>query len=138
MFCSQCGKPVEDQARFCPHCGASLMNEPEAAKKGSLWMAITALTFSIITFILLLAALVDLSDAMALAENPFFAAMGQAKLKEEAMNMAVGGLVFLLPGIFGIVSLAQKRGGTGMAAASIVINAINLLFILGFFGITLE
>jgi hypothetical protein len=32
----------------------------------------------------------------------------------------------------------QKRGGRGMAIASLVIGGINLLLILGLFGLSLE
>ena len=56
-----------------------------------------------------------------------------------SVGFVLGGLVFGLPaGVLGIISLVQKRGGRGMAIASLVIGGINLLLILGLFGLSLE
>lgn len=33
MFCSNCGNPVEDGAKFCEHCGAQLRRRPAADMK---------------------------------------------------------------------------------------------------------
>lgn len=32
MYCTKCGKEVEDGAKFCPYCGASLEGEDEFGK----------------------------------------------------------------------------------------------------------
>ncbi len=31
MFCGQCGKPIDADSKFCPHCGARVSAEPAAA-----------------------------------------------------------------------------------------------------------
>ena len=31
MFCSKCGKPVRDNDRFCPNCGAKIIKETAVA-----------------------------------------------------------------------------------------------------------
>ena len=33
MFCNQCGKPLPEDAAFCPECGAVREKEPEAKRK---------------------------------------------------------------------------------------------------------
>ena len=49
-----------------------------------------------------------------------------------------GGVAAIPAGVLGIISLVQKRGGRGIAIASLVIGGINLLLILGLFGLSLE
>ena len=81
----------------------------------------------------------DTLNALSQLESAFGSHSLKKKLAEDAVNSAAGGLVFGLPaGVLGIISLVQKRGGRGMAIASLVIGGINLLLILGLFGLSLE
>jgi hypothetical protein len=139
IYCRSCGKQLPESARFCPQCGFNF--QPIEAPSPSIWMAVTALVLSILTLLLLLATFGDMDSLNALSqlESTFGSHSLKKKLAEDAANSAVGGLVFGLPaGMLGIVSLVQKRGGRGMAIASLVIGGINLLLILGLFGLSLE
>lgn len=139
IYCRSCGKQLHESARFCPQCGFSF--QPVEASSPSIWMAITALALSILTLLLLLATLGDMDALIALShlESAFGSHSLKKQIAEDAANSAAGGLVFGLPaGVLGIVSLVQKRGGRGMAIASLIIGGINLLLILGLFGLSLE
>ena len=139
IYCRSCGKQLHESARFCPQCGFSF--QPVEAPSPSIWMAVTALVLSILTLLLLLATFGDMDTLNALSqlESAFGSHALKKKLAEDAVNSAAGGLVFGLPaGVLGIISLVQKRGGRGMAIASLVIGGINLLLILGLFGLSLE
>lgn len=139
IYCRSCGKQLHESARFCPQCGFSF--QPVEAPSPSIWMAVTALVLSILTLLLLLATFGDMDTLNALSqlESAFGSHSLKKKLAEYAVNSAAGGLVFGLPaGVLGIISLVQKRGGRGMAIASLVIGGINLLLILGLFGLSLE
>ncbi|MCX7673100.1 MAG: zinc ribbon domain-containing protein [Thiobacillaceae bacterium] len=145
IYCRSCGKQLHESARFCPQCGYAFTPPPAPAlqphRSESVWMAVTALVLSILTLLALLAAVSDLDTLHSLSEleRAFGGRSLQGKLSEETLATATGGLVLLLPGaIFGIVSLSQQRGGRGMAIASLVINGINLLIVLGLFGAALE
>lgn len=139
IYCRSCGKQLHESARFCPQCGFSFEHVEEHSS--SKWMAVTAFVLSILTLLILLATLGDMDTLSALSQLQ--SALGshslKKKLAEDAANSAVGGLIFFLPaGVLGIVSLVQKRGGGGMAVASLVIGGINLLLILSLFGLSLE
>ena len=139
IYCRSCGKQLHESAHFCPQCGFSF--QPVEAPNPSIWMAVTALVLSILTLLLLLATFGDMDTLNALSqlESAFGSHSLKKKLAEAAVNSALGGLVFGLPaGVLGIVSLVQKRGGRGMAIASLVIGGINLLLILGLFGLSLK
>ena len=139
IYCRSCGKQLHESARFCPQCGFSF--QPVEAPSPSIWMAVTTLVLSILTLLLLLATFGDMDTLNALSqlESAFGSHSLKKKLAEDAVNSAAGGLVFGLPaGVLGIISLVQKRGGRGMAIASLVIGGINLLLILGLFGLSLE
>jgi hypothetical protein len=143
MYCRSCGKPLHESAQFCPQCGYSFaaptLPATPAAPSGSLWMAITALTLSILALLILLSTAGDMDTLSKLSEleSAFGGHSLKRKLAENAADSALGGLVLALPGgIFGVISLAQKRGGRGMAIAAVVISAINLLLILGLFGLS--
>ena len=139
IYCRSCGKQLHESARFCPQCGFSF--QPVEAPSPSIWMAVTALVLSILTLLLLLATFGDMDTLNALSqlESAFGSHSLKKNLAEDAVNSAAGGLVFGLPaGVLGIISLVQKRGGRGMAIASLVIGGINLLLILGLFGLSLE
>lgn len=146
IYCRGCGKQIHESARFCPHCGyayapATPPVPPAPARGESIWMAVTALVLSILTLLAMLATAGDMDTLTALSEleSAFGSHSLKKKLAEEAATSAAGGLVLLLPGgILGIVSLAQKRGGRGMAIASLVINGINLFIVLALFGASLE
>ena len=139
IYCRSCGKQLHESARFCPQCGFSF--QPVEAPSPSIWMAVTALVLSILTLLLLLATFGDMDTLNALSqlESALKKHTNTTTLAAEAVNSAAGGLVFGLPaGVLGIISLVQKRGGRGMAIASLVIGGINLLLILGLFGLSLE
>lgn len=139
IYCRSCGKQLHESARFCPQCGFSF--QPVEAPSLSIWMAVTALVLSIFTLLLLLATFGDMDTLYALSqiESAFGSHSLKAKLAEDAANSAVAGLVFGLPaGVLGIISLVQKRGGRGMAIASLVVGGINLLLILSLLGLSLE
>ncbi|TCJ11621.1 zinc ribbon domain-containing protein [Parasulfuritortus cantonensis] len=139
IYCRSCGKQLHESARFCPQCGFNF--QPVEAPSPSIWMAVTALVLSILTLLLLLATFGDMDTLNTLSqlESAFGSHSLKKKLAEDAANSAAGGLVFGLPaGVLGIVSLMQKRGGRGMGIASLVIGGINLLLILGLFGLSLE
>lgn len=145
IYCRSCGKQLHESARFCPQCGYALapqpVQAPQSPRAASVWIAVTSLVLSILTLLVLLAAASDLDTLRSLSEleRAFGGRSLQGRLSEETLATATGGLVLLLPGaIFGIVSLAQQRGGRGMAIASLVINGINLLMVLGLFGAALE
>ena len=104
-------------------------------------MAITALVLSILTLLALFSTAGDMDTLNALSEleSAFGSHTLKKKLAEEAINSALGGLILGLPaGVLGIVSLVQKRGRRGMAIASLIIGGLNLLLILGLFGLSLE
>ena len=145
MYCRSCGKSLHESALFCPQCGYNFRPAATAAPSGtgkpSIWMAITALTLSILVLLMLLAVFGELESIKALSQIE--SALGshtlQQRMAEDAYNSALGGLVLgLPPTVFGIVSLVQQRGGRGMAIASVVIGAINLFLILALFGLSLE
>lgn len=143
MYCRSCGKQLHDSAQFCPQCGyssaAPTVPAAPVVPSGSLWMAITALTLSILALLILLSTAGDMDTLSKLSEleSAFGGHSLKRKLAENAADSALGGLVLALPGgIFGVISLAQKRGGRGMAIAAVVISAINLLLILGLFGLS--
>ena len=145
MYCRSCGKSLHESALFCPHCGYNFRPAgtatPSVADKPSIWMAITAMTLSILVLLMLLAVFGQLESIKALSQIE--SALGSHTLKqrmaEDAYYSAIGGLVLgLPPAVLGIVSLVQQRGGRGMAIASVVIGAINLFLILALFGLSLE
>jgi len=141
IYCRSCGKQLHESARFCPQCGFSFQPVEAPSPSPSIWMAVTSLVLSILTLLLLLATFGNMETLYALSqlESAFGSHSLKQKLAEEAANSAAGGLVLGLPaGVLGIVSLVQKRGGRGMAISSIVISGINLLLILGLFGLSLE
>lgn len=141
IYCRSCGKQLHESARFCPHCGFSLQPVEAPSPSSSIWMAVTALVLSIFTLLLLLVTFDDMDTLYALSqiESAFGSHSLEKKLAEDAATSAEAGLVFGLPAwVLGIVSLVQKRGGRGMAIASLVIGGINLLLILGLFGLSLE
>lgn len=139
IYCRACGKQLHESARFCPQCGFSF--QPVEKPVPTIWMAVTALALSILTLLLLLATFGDMDTLNALSqlESAFGSHSLKKKISEDAMNSAMGGLVFGLPaGVLGILNFFQHRGGRGMAIASLVISGINLLLILGLFGLSLE
>lgn len=139
IYCRSCGKQLHESARFCPQCGFSF--QPTVVPSPSIWMAVTALVLSVLTLLVLLATASDMDTLNALSqlESAFGSHTLKNKIAEEAINSAVVGIFFGLPaGVLGIVSLVQKRGGSGMAIASLVIGGINLLLILGLFGLSIE
>ena len=110
IYCRACGAQLHASALSCPHCGCTLQPAVTASSSPSVWMAATALGLSI--FVLLDTLFADVNS------------MSQ----EELRNSCIGGLIFTLPtGVLGIVSLVQKRGGQGMAIASVIISGINLV-----------
>ncbi|MDD2721858.1 MAG: zinc ribbon domain-containing protein [Gallionella sp.] len=139
IYCRSCGKQLHESAHFCPQCGFSFqIAEPP---KPSIWMAITALMLSILTLLVLLASAGDMQtlDALSNLESAFGGNSLKQTLAEEAVNSALGGLIFGLPaGVLGILSLNQKRGGRGMAISSLAIGGINLLLILGLYGLSIK
>ena len=141
IYCRSCGKKLHESSRFCSHCGFSFQPVPIEAPIPSIWMAVTALVLSTLTLLLLLATFSDMDTLNTLSqlESAFGSHSLKKRLAEDAAKSAAGGLVFGLPAwVLGIISLVQKRGGHGMAIASLVIGGINLLLILGLFGLSLE
>lgn len=139
IYCRSCGKQLHESARFCPQCGFNF--QPVEVSSPSVWMAVSALVLSIFTLLMLLATAgdMDMLGKLSELESAFGGHSLKQKLAEDAANSALGGLIFCLPAaVFGIVSLVQKRGGRGMAITSLVINGINLLIILGLFGLSLK
>ena len=139
IYCRSCGKQLHESAHFCPQCGFSF--QAAETSSPSIWMAITALVLSILTLLALFSTAGDMDTLNALSEleSAFGSHSLKKKLAEEAINSALGGLILGLPaGVLGIVSLVQKRGGRGMAIASLIIGGLNLLLILGLFGLSLE
>ena len=140
MYCRSCGKQLHETARFCPQCGCHFSDSP-AIQSPSLWMAITALVLSIFTLLVMLGTASDLDTLNALGEleSAFGSHTLKNRMAEEITQSVLGGLVLVLPAlVLGGISLAQQRGGKGMAIASLVISGLNLLIILGLFGLTLE
>lgn len=147
IYCRACGHQIHETATACPNCGyvaapaAIQPSSMQSPANQSLWMAITALVISILSLLIILSAASDLDTLTKLSEleSVFGSHTLKGKVAEEASATALGGLVFVIPSlIFGIISLAQKRSGRGMAIASIIINGFNLLMLLGIFGTTLN
>lgn len=146
IYCRACGHQIHETATACPNCGyvvAPVAIQPSSMhhRNQLLWMAITALVISILSLLIILSAASDLDTLSKLSEleSAFGSHTLKGRVAEEASATALGGLVFvILSLIFGIVSLAQKRGGRGMAIASTIINGFNLLMLLGIFGMTLN
>lgn len=139
MYCRSCGKQLHESARFCPQCGFNF--EPVTVARPSIWMAVSALVLAILTLLILLSTIGDMDTLSRLShlESAFGGNSLQKKVAEEAGYSAIGGLVFCLSAAaLGILSLARKRGGRGMAITSVVINGINLLIILSLFGLSLQ
>lgn len=70
MHCRSCGKSLHESALFCPHCGYNFRPAATAAPRGagkpSIWMAITALTLSILVLLMLVAVFGELESIKAL------------------------------------------------------------------------
>ena len=101
----------------------------------------TSLALGIFTFLVLAATASDLDTLSALSklESAFGSHTLKKQFAEDVMNSAVGGIVLGLPAVvFGSISLVQQRAGRGMALAGLVICGINLLLILGLFGLTVK
>lgn len=153
MYCPNCGSQLAEGSRFCSQCGHGFDRSPAppavpvrpsapetAPASASLWMAITSMVLAIVTLLALLSSGSDLDtlDQLGQVESLFGGHTLKRKAAEEALNAAIGGLVFVLPaGILGIVSLTQRRGGRGMAITGVVLSAINLLMVLGIFGMAI-
>lgn len=154
MYCPTCGTQRHEGSRFCPQCGHAFEARPATSPvrpavpepqpsvhAASVWMAITSLVLAIVTLLALLSGASDLDTLGTLGEleSLFGGHARKHKLAEEAANTAAGGLLLGLPAlVLGIVSLAQRRGGRGMAIAGVVISGIDLVLTLGLFGMSTQ
>jgi len=116
MECPFCKEEIKEGASKCKHCGSELsptisnQNAPNVypEKRSSTWMAIASIILGVICI-------------LALFE--------EAEMDKDA---ALGGVLFSLTGlVFGIISVATKRGGRGMAIAGIILGGIAFLGLLG-------
>ena len=102
MFCTKCGKEINDNSKFCVHCGASLTNE-------------TATTP-------VMTPVVETTETVNNAEP----------VKKKSNGLAVAGLVcsFFIPllgWIFGGIGLSKSKEtgkGKGMSIAAIIISTV--------------
>ncbi len=112
IFCRHCGKEIHEQASSCPQCGGvqpPFVSATAIPGEGdSLWMAITSLVLSIVFTLTLL------EDA------------------EHDKDALIGMGVFLIASLaLGVISLAGKKAGKGMAIAGVVLSSFSLLALLG-------
>ncbi len=118
--CPFCGEIVKVAATKCKHCKSeliksSLISSPKATSDSNrLGFAITALVLGILTFILRIG-LRELALENQLTEVEAFWGLMQV------------GFFILLSLVFGIISLAQKRGGKGLSIAGIILAIISIL-----------
>lgn len=112
VFCRHCGKEVHVSAPACPQCGAILAaGQPSAPGAPGLWMPITALVLTIVGLL----ACFDPSEW-------------------DTDTGAGVGLVGLLGGLFGVISIKTQPQGQKMAIAAVVMAAIVLLVLFGTFA----
>lgn len=112
VFCRHCGKEIHVSAPACPQCGAIQSASPTAVPGApGLWMPITALIFTILGVL--------------------------ACFDPEQWDTDTGvgvGLMGLLGGVFGIISIKTQSQGQKMAIAAVIMAAIILLVLLGTFA----
>lgn len=112
VFCRHCAKEIHVSAPACPQCGG-VQSDGHTAAPGApgLWMPITALVCTILGVL----ACLDTSSW--------------------DTDTTVGvGIMGVLGGVFGIISLRTQPQGQKMAIAAIVMAAIVLLVLLGTFA----
>lgn len=112
VFCRHCGREVHVSAPACPQCGA-IQSTVQTAAPGApgLWMPITALICSILGLL--------------------------ACMDPSAWDTDTGvgvGLMGLLGGVFGVISIKTQPQGQKMAIAAVVMAAIILLVLFGTFA----
>lgn len=112
IFCRHCGKEIHEQAPSCPQCGGvqpPLVSATAIPGEGdSPWMAITSLVLSILFTLALL---------------------DDARHDKDAL---VGMGMFVMASLaLGVISLAGKKAGKGMAIAGVVLSSFSLLALLG-------
>jgi hypothetical protein len=92
MYCSKCGKQVEDGARFCSGCGASLQNYqnmfvPNENTKKEAGMAIASLVLGIIGIIAWIIPIIGLPIGIAAL------VLGILGIKRSSKGMSIAGIV---------------------------------------------
>lgn len=105
MYCKFCGREIHESAVSCPGCGAVQsvhQASSTTAQSSSSWMAVTSLITGLLGMITLL---------------------DDSKWDTETVVGIV--VLFACPAaIWGVWTLAEKRGGRNMAIAGVVMSAI--------------
>lgn len=112
MYCSNCGKEIEDGKGFCPHCGISMSQEDEAGIKR---IKMTKLGISISS----LAAIAYLSGLISFIVMVLIGAYVLMHEEDQWLKRNV------LKGIFFIALIAALRAVIGSADS--LVSAINTL-----------
>ncbi len=48
MFCSKCGKQIDDNDKFCPECGEPQFGQPKPDSEFRMWLRQRRMTFTVI------------------------------------------------------------------------------------------
>ncbi len=110
MFCRNCGKKLESDAKFCDECGTKVINEEvkKKTKKESSEKETTNISVS---------------------EVPISRSKGTASLVLGILSLFIGIIFIPIPIVGLILGIIQKKKD-GVAIAGIIINAFSLVGII--------